>query len=241
MEILFSEQSPYQHIMICRRGNVNELVLDGNPQTCLPNNSYYETLIGPGDCESYLILGGGDLTCVDVFVNLGIENWRMVEIDQMVIDACAPYCRHRRNTWGKRVIIGDALEYLLNSEPVDHIIVDLIAMAKFDVLAQSMSIQEFLKLLVEKSKRYVSGFIDSTSTGTAAGIILKNEFMRLGMREYELLLNPWEENFFWTSHDRLDLPAWLRQYAISYGASLRDEKVFELHTDEQLLVINEGL
>lgn len=242
MEILVSEQSEYQHIMVCRKGASTELVLDGHPQSELPNNEYYEVLLGDTK-HDVLILGGGDLTGVDVLCSRKVTDWRLVEIDQKVIDVCAKFTKRRRKLWKDKVIIGDALTHLQKCEPVDHIIIDLLAMTKFDALSAPYSFAFFLKLLQEKSKKHVSGFINSGSLGTAAGIAMIPLLKRVGFEQVELLINEWGENFFWATqpgHESGVRPD-MRKYVVEYGAALVDEAILDLGIDEQLIVIDEGL
>lgn len=61
VQILFSQQSAYQHVQIVEsQAGVVDLILDGVFQTTLPNDGYYATLLGPNNGLSTLILGGGD-------------------------------------------------------------------------------------------------------------------------------------------------------------------------------------
>ena len=241
MEIIFSDQSAFQHIMIYRKGPLVELILDGYPQSALPNNAYYEMMLGANRGWSTLILGGGDLTAVDVLVGHGITNWKMVEIDEMVVKACERFCPRRRNVWSKNVIIGDAFAYLRECEPVEHIVVDLLAMSRFNALEDSITIEEFITLLYQKSTKYVSGFIDAMSYGTATGIVLHRAFQKAGFQYFEVLINELGEHFFWAGHAPIELPANMGKYVVQYGAAFRDDAIYDFTVAEQLTIVHEGL
>ena len=116
MEVLVSEQSKFQHIMVCRSAAVPELILDGYPQSALPNDAYYELLLGKTR-GSVLVLGGGDLTGVNVFCTSKVADWKIVEIDEKVVEVCARFTHRRRKLWKENVIIDDALVFLQNCEP----------------------------------------------------------------------------------------------------------------------------
>lgn len=241
MEVIFSEKSPYQHIMIYRKGALVELILDGYPQSALPNNEYYEMMLGANRGLNTLILGGGDLTAVSVLVGHGITNWTMVEIDEMVVKACERFCTHRRNVWGKHVIIGDAFAYLRECEPVEHIVVDLLAMSRFDALEGGITIEEFIKLLHAKTTMYVSGFIDAMSYGTATGIVLQRAFTQAGFKHFEVLINELGEHFFWAGHVPIEFPANMGKYVVKYGTAFRDDAIYDFTVAEQLTIVHEGL
>ena len=241
MEVIFSEQSPYQHIMIYRKGALVELILDGYPQSALPNNEYYEMMLGANRGWRTLILGGGDLTAVEVLVRHDITDWKMVEIDEMVVKACERFCPRRRNVWGRNVIIGDAFAYLRECEPVEHIVVDLLAMSRFNALEGAMTVTEFVELLLAKSTRYVSGFIDAMSYGTGTGIVLQRVFEKAGAVDFKLLINELGEHFFWAGHIPVELPPKMRKYAVQYGTAFRDDTIYDFTPDEQLLIVHEGL
>lgn len=241
MEVILSEQSPYQHIMIYRKGALVELILDGYPQSALPNNEYYEMMLGPNNDLSTLIMGGGDLTAVDVIARRNITDWTLVEIDEMVIKACERFCPRRRNVWGKHVIVGDAFQHLKDCAPVEHIVVDLLAMSRFDALAPGLSILDFAKLLHQKATKYVSGFIDAQSYGTATGIVLQHVFKRAGFAHYYILINELGEHFFWAGHAPIEFPAKMNKYVVQYGASFRDDAIFDFTPEEQMHIVHEGL
>lgn len=241
MEIILSEQSPYQHIMIYRKGALVELILDGYPQSALPNNDYYEMMLGPNQNLSTLILGGGDLTAVDVIAQRGITDWKMVEIDEVVVRACERFCPRRRNVWGKHVIIGDAFQYLRDCEPVEHIIVDLLAMSRFDALAPGMDITEFARLLYQKSTLYVSGFIDAMSYGTATGLVLRPVFQKAGFKHFYILINELGEHFFWAGHAPIEFPSKMNKYVVQYGPAFRDDAIYDFTPGEQMFIVHEGL
>jgi len=241
VEVIYSDITPFQHIMIYRKGALVELILDGYPQSALPNNEYYEMMLGPNHGWSTLILGGGDLTAVEVLVRHGITDWKMVEIDEMVVNACERFCPRRRNVWGKNVIIGDAFAYLRECAPVEHIVVDLLAMSRFDALESGITIEEFIKLLAEKSTKYVSGFIDAMSYGTATGLVLQRAFERAGFVDFQILVNELGEHFFWAGHVPIELPTKMSKYVIRYGVAFRDDAIYDFTLAEQLMIVHEGL
>lgn len=242
MEIIVSEQSDYQHIMVCRNGGSTELVLDGHPQSELPNNEYYEVLLGQSS-NDVLVLGGGDLTGVDVFCANKVKRWKIVEIDEQVVKICAKFTKRKRKLWKSNVIIDDALTYLQHCEPVEHIIVDLLAMTKFDALSAPYSFFKFVSLLSDKTTKWASGFINAGSQGTAAGIVMIPLLLQAGFEHVQILINEYGENFFWATkpgHESAVRPDH-RKYVIEYGAALVDEAIFDFDIDEQLIVIDEGL
>ena len=242
MEILVSEQSDFQHIMVYRAKSMPELILDGYPQSTLPNNEYYELLLGKTR-ESVLVLGGGDLTGVEVFCSEKVRDWKLVEIDEKVIEVCSRFTRRRRKLWQNNVIIGDALTYLQECEPVDHIIIDLLAMTRFDVLAAPYSFTEFIQLLQKKARKHVSGFVSTGNYGTAAGIVMLPVLKRAGFAQVELLINELGENFFWATQPGHEsgIRDDMKRYVVHYGAGLTNEAIFDLQVDEQLIIVDEAL
>lgn len=238
MEIIGSLQSAYQHIMLIRQGPFTELVLDGRPQTTLPNNAYYEMLLGAVPVDSrVLVLGGGDLTCVDVFKRKNIHDWKMVEIDEDVIKMCEIFCPHKRNTWENNVEIGDAFEHLQKGYTYEHIIVDLLSFAYFDALSTSMTIYDFCKALKACATKTVSAYVGTGAGGVVGALAVLPLFRKLGM-DPKILMSELGELFIWVSVCDAPLPLTPLQTSqvITYGATVKDDRFYDYSPEERLIM-----
>ncbi|MGM0402968.1 MAG: polyamine aminopropyltransferase [Thermodesulfobacteriota bacterium] len=98
-ETLFSGQSPFQKIDIIKTaGHGNMLLNDGIVMLSEKDEFIYHEMIAHvplfvhPDPKRVLIIGGGDGgTAREVLKHEGVESVVMVEIDQMVVDACRRY------------------------------------------------------------------------------------------------------------------------------------------------------
>lgn len=95
-EIIFSEASPFQHVMILDSYDFGRmLVLDGVVQTTSLDGHIYNEMITHiplsihPDPRRVLIIGGGDCGAArEVAKYTQVEEIDMVEIDQLVVDVC---------------------------------------------------------------------------------------------------------------------------------------------------------
>jgi spermidine synthase len=98
-EIIFSEQSPYQHVMIVDSYDFGRmLVLDGVVQTTSVDGHIYNEMITHVPIllhphpQKVLIIGGGDCGAArEAAKHSIIEHIDMVEIDELVVKACKQY------------------------------------------------------------------------------------------------------------------------------------------------------
>lgn len=239
MEIIGSTKSKFQHIMLCQVGPSVELVLDGKFQTRLPNNNYYETMLtGIPKDDSVLILGGGDLTAIDVLARAGIEDWDMVEIDEDVVNLCEIYCPHQRRKWDHKVHIQDAFDYLARCGPVDHIAVDLLSLTYFDQLSQT-SLREFIKQLAEKANKSVRMYVDAGASGVLSSLVAMPLLKQSGLQPVVLMNNLYEVFIVASFDPQPTLAPQHRKFMINYGASVKDLDFFEFTPEEQLLLVRE--
>ncbi|MBW0013663.1 polyamine aminopropyltransferase [Mycobacterium sp.] len=137
--IIAYRHTPYQEIVVTRRGNDMRLYLDGGLQFSTRDEyRYTETLVYPAlgaGARSVLVLGGGDgLAARELLRQRGIERIVQVELDPAVIDLARTTMRDANggslDDPRVNVVIGDAMTWLRGtnvaaSGPFDAIIVDL--------------------------------------------------------------------------------------------------------------------
>lgn len=135
-EILFSEQSPYQHVMIVDSYDFGRmLVLDGVVQTTSLDGHIYNEMITHVPIllhphpKKVLIIGGGDCGAArEAAKHPGIEQIDMVEIDELVVKACKQYLPDvSGNLSDPRVqfIFEDGIEFVKNrQDEYDVVIID---------------------------------------------------------------------------------------------------------------------
>lgn len=98
-EVVFSETSPFQHVMILDSYDFGRmLVLDGVVQTTSLDGHIYNEMITHiplsihPDPKRVLIIGGGDCGAArEVTKYEQVQEIDMVEIDELVVDACKKY------------------------------------------------------------------------------------------------------------------------------------------------------
>lgn len=135
-EIIYSEQSEFQHVMVCKNPTFGRmLVLDGIVQTTANDGYIYNEMITHvplayhPDPKRVLIIGGGDCGAArEICKYEHVEQIDMVEIDETVVRVCR---EHLPEVSGKlddprvRFIFEDGVKFAAKSEPVyDVIIVD---------------------------------------------------------------------------------------------------------------------
>ncbi|UFJ41158.1 polyamine aminopropyltransferase [Brevibacillus humidisoli] len=135
-EIVVSEHSPYQHVMILDSYDFGRmLVLDGVVQTTSLDGFIYNEMISHvplslhPDPKSVLIIGGGDCGAArEVAKYASVEQIDMVEIDELVVEVCK---EHLQDVSGNlsdprvRFLYRDGVEFVKEaSEHYDVIIVD---------------------------------------------------------------------------------------------------------------------
>ncbi|XP_046723500.1 spermine synthase [Silurus meridionalis] len=165
-EVLFDKDSAYQNIKILHShqfGNI--LILNGDVNLAESDLPYTQAIMGNGR-EHYagkeiLILGGGDGGILFEAVKLKPKMITMVEIDQMVIDACS---KHMRKTCGNVLdnLKGDCYEVLVEDcvpilkkfveegRTFDYVINDLTAIP-ISTAPEEESTWEFLRLILDLS------------------------------------------------------------------------------------------
>jgi spermidine synthase len=98
-DIIFSEQSPFQHVMILDSYDFGRmLVLDGVVQTTSIDGHIYNEMISHVPLQFHpspkkvLIIGGGDCGAArEVAKYQQVEEIHLVEIDEMVVQSCKNY------------------------------------------------------------------------------------------------------------------------------------------------------
>ena len=242
MEILYSETSPYQHIMILDEGNrERSLVLDGYYQTSMPNNEYWECILGPNKGEPTVILGGGDLTSIPMLIKRGITDYRIIELDKKVVESCAAFATIPRGEWGPHITIGDAVEELRSGKcaGTPHIIVDMLAMSRLGVLVNANP-EEFLDMLTANAAKYITGFTDAGTTGIILNTVLQREFHRRGWKHFASIVNDVEECFFVAAKEPFDLPPEIDKYVVRYPVYPKDDRLYQFFFNSALLIIKEA-
>jgi len=133
---LFAKQSDYQYVEVFKTVELGKtLAIDGIYMTSEGDEHYYHEMIVhpamvtvPG-ARRVLIIGGGDGgTAREVLRHPSVEKVVMVEIDQVVVDACKAHMPEL-GSWDDprlELIIGDAIEYVKQAhvEPFDVIVLD---------------------------------------------------------------------------------------------------------------------
>ncbi|MCI5166620.1 MAG: polyamine aminopropyltransferase [Candidatus Electrothrix sp. GM3_4] len=166
--IIFSEQTPYQKIVLTREDGTNRhrLYLDGHIQFAeVDEYRYHEALVhpvisAPGSRKEILILGGGDgLAVREILKYEDVEQITLVDIDPAITRICSTLAPISRLNQGAlqdpRVIIRneDAFAFLRQSKELfNRVIIDL-PDPHNEALSKLYSV-EFYKLL---ARRLVAG------------------------------------------------------------------------------------
>ncbi|MCV7380196.1 spermidine synthase [Mycobacterium alsense] len=134
--IIAYRHTPYQEIVVTRRGNDMRLYLDGGLQFSTRDEyRYTESLVYPAlgnGARSVLVLGGGDgLAARELLRQPGVDKIVQVELDPAVIELARTTMRDANggslDNPRVNVVIGDAMRWLreAGSAPFDAVIVDL--------------------------------------------------------------------------------------------------------------------
>lgn len=139
--IIAYERSPYQELVITRRGDDTRLYLDGDLQFSTRDEyRYTESLVYPalGDgARSVLVIGGGDgLAARELLRQPGVETIVQVELDPVVVEQARTTIRNANggalDDPRVRVVIADAMTWLREPHPdvvpaggFDAVVVDL--------------------------------------------------------------------------------------------------------------------
>ena len=137
--VIYSEQTPYQRIVLTRRSDDLRLFLDGNIQFCSKDEyRYHEALVHvpmalAATHDHVLILGGGDgLAARELLKYEDVRDVTIVDIDERMTRLCAEHEAIVALNEGSltdarvRVCNEDAQQYLRESqETYDAIIIDL--------------------------------------------------------------------------------------------------------------------
>ncbi|XP_076024686.1 spermine synthase [Genypterus blacodes] len=164
--MVYEEDSAYQNIKVLHSkqfGNI--LVLDGDVNMAESDLAYTQAITGGGK-ENYagkevLILGGGDGGILAEVVKLKPKMITMVEIDQMVLDACKKYMRKTcgnilDNLQGDcyQILVEDCVpilkKYVQEGRTFDYVINDLTAVP-ISTQVEEDSTWEFLRLILDLS------------------------------------------------------------------------------------------
>lgn len=135
-QIHFSAKSRYQNIEIVTIGRSGKsLILDGIHQSAEASEFiYHEAVVHPAMClhpdpKRVLIIGGGEgATLREVLRHTVVERAVMVDIDEMVVEACREHLGWDDGAYDdprSELIIGDGAKYLRDTdERFDVIIID---------------------------------------------------------------------------------------------------------------------
>ncbi|MCP4591520.1 MAG: spermidine synthase [bacterium] len=162
--VLDYRKTSFQEMCIVETGSYGKaLVLDGKWQSCTVDEFlYHEPLVHPacvahGGPRTVLILGGGEgATAREVLRWKTVERVVMVDLDGEVVEACRRHLpeMHQGAFDDPRMelVIGDALDYLDQGEPVwDVIISDL-----SDPIEEGPSFKLFTKEYFEQCRQALS-------------------------------------------------------------------------------------
>jgi spermidine synthase len=162
--LLAFQQTQYQEMYIVETGAYGKaLVLDGKWQSCTGDEFlYHEPLVHPacighGAPENVLILGGGEgATLREVLRWKSVKRAVMVDIDGEVVEACRQHLpeMHQNAFEDPRseLVIGDALEYLDNTETQWDVVVSDLS----DPIEEGPSFQLFTKEYFEQIRDVLS-------------------------------------------------------------------------------------
>jgi len=161
VRILVQKQTAFQEMCIAEAGVQGKaLILDGKWQSCTRDEFlYHEPLVHPacihqGMPQSVLILGGGEGATVREALKWNtVQRVVMVDIDANVVEACKEHLpeMHQGAFEDPRteLVIGDALEYLDNSENEWDIIISDLS----DPIEEGPSFKLFTKEYFEQCRR----------------------------------------------------------------------------------------
>lgn len=241
MEIVHVCMSQFQHIMVLNENKDYSLILDGYFQTTLPNDEYWNCMLGPNTGLRTVILGGGDMTSIPVLKKRGVSEYTIIELDKEVVNACAEYSKVPRGEWAPHVTYGDAVEALRSGElkGTPHIAVDMLAMSRLDILA-SADPDEFVTLLTENASMYISGFTDSGTCGIMLNTLLRREFHRRGWKNFRSLINDGGEVFFVAGKEDFELPAGIADCEIAYPIYPKDSRLYGYPLQDALVILKEA-
>lgn len=136
-DIVFSQKSRFQEIVLTRNGDDFRLYLDGSLQfSTFDEHRYHEMLVFPAlslnkkSGKEVLILGGGDgLAVREILKSKDVDNITLVELDQAIIDLAMNNSSLKRinidSLRNKKVniIVDDAYNYLINNKRKFEIII----------------------------------------------------------------------------------------------------------------------
>ncbi len=187
--IIFSEQTPYQKIVLTREDKTNRhrLYLDGHIQFAeVDEYRYHEALVHPalsipGSRKEVLILGGGDgLAVREILKYQDVKRITLVDIDPAITEICSTLAPISRLNQGAlqdpRVLIRneDAFSFLRQNKGIfDRVIIDL-PDPHNEALSKLYSV-EFYNLLARRLT--ADGFVVSQSTSP---LMTKKTFWAVG-------------------------------------------------------------
>ena len=163
-DVVFSQRSEFQEIVLTRSGNDFRLYLDGALQfATVDEYRYHEMLVYPAlnlcnkENMKVLVLGGGDGLAVRTALNYrNVGQVTLVELDPMMIDLATNNSSFRHINEDSlhdsrvKVVVGDAYEYLRKNripydviigdfpDPHDEVIAKLYTVQFFSLLKRSL-------------------------------------------------------------------------------------------------------
>lgn len=136
-EVLFQKKSPYQKVSILETQGYGKMLTIDNMVMCTEKDEahYHEMIVHPAvlahqNVKKVLVIGGGDGGTVrELLKHDSIEKITMVEIDEVVVEACKehlPSISFQLNNPKLDLKIEDGIKYIQNALPntYDLIIVD---------------------------------------------------------------------------------------------------------------------
>jgi spermidine synthase len=145
--VIAAVSSPYQRVLMTKRGNDLRLFLNGNLQfSSIDEYRYHEALVHPGlsslkDAKNILVLGGGDgLALREIWKYPNIEKVTMVDLDSAVTDLASKnsllLALNQNSLESKKLnlVHQDAFRWLkFNKERFDFIIIDFPDPSNFSI------------------------------------------------------------------------------------------------------------
>ncbi len=175
-DVVFSQRSRYQEIVLTRNGDDFRLYLDGSLQfSTFDEYRYHEMLIlpamelSPVKQKRVLILGGGDGLAVKKCLSRGdVESVTLVELDPLMIELAKGNSSLKRiNADALRdprvkVVVGDAFDYLVKNRSLFDVIVADFPDPHDEVISKLYTVQFYS--LVRRALRHGGVFVSQSTS-----------------------------------------------------------------------------
>jgi len=226
MDILYSQRSKYQHIMITQQGKDIYLRLNGVIQCALTKQSHWN-LMCPVHERDVTVFGGGSLTGIKPLIDIS-KSVIFVEIDEAVPKACYQFIPIEYEQY---FIFQDCHTYLENNE-CDHLIISFTDFLEHGAFV-NYSLSKFIKLISKKANTF---FIHA---GLGNQGLLTCFIIKQFIKNINVLLSV--DNQVYATNLATEQLGDYKKYLVTQSVSVRDPGIFQLTTDEQAAVCRRGI